>query len=108
MLSVGRWTFCRLLAPINMNRPELVALTLGWIGIACWMVCFWWMHRISSRQETMLKELHEMTTRIEQLSQAEHDLISEVHPQVSEIKEHVENVAEAVSPETATAKRSTS
>ena len=56
----------------------------------------------------MLKELHEMTARIEQLSQAEHDLISEVHPQVSEIKEHVENVVEAVSPETATAKGSTS
>lgn len=44
----------------------------------------------------MLKELHEMTTRIEQLSQAEHDLISEVHPQVSEIKEHVEDVAQKV------------
>ena len=47
----------------------------------------------------MLEELHEMATRIEKLSQAEHDLISEVHPQVSEIKEHVENVREAVSPE---------
>ena len=46
----------------------------------------------------MLKELHEMTTRIEQISQAEHDLIREVHPQVGEIKEHVENVADAVSP----------
>jgi len=46
----------------------------------------------------MLKELHEMTTRIEQLSRAEHDLIREVHPQVGEIKERVENVAEAVSP----------
>lgn len=49
-------------------------------------------------QDAMLKELHEMTTRIEQLSRAEHDLIREVHPQVGEIKEHVENVAEAVSP----------
>ena len=74
----------------------MIVLTLTWIGIACWMVCFWWMHRISSRQETMLQELHEMTTRIEQLSRAEHDLISEVHPQVSEIKEHVENVAQKV------------
>ena len=46
----------------------------------------------------MLKELHEMTTRIEQISQAEHDLIRDVHPQVGEIKQHVENVAEAVSP----------
>ena len=45
----------------------------------------------------MLEELHEMTTRIERLSQAEHDLISDVHPQVNEIKQKVENVREAVS-----------
>jgi len=44
----------------------------------------------------MLKELHEMTARIEQLSRSEHDLIREVHPKVSAIKEHVENVADAV------------
>jgi hypothetical protein len=56
------------------------------------------MHRISSRQDALLKELHGMTTRIEQISQAGHNLIREVHPQVGEIKEHVENVAEAVSP----------
>lgn len=74
----------------------MIVLTLTWIGIACWMVCFWWMHRISSRQDSMLKELHEMTTRIEQISEAEHNLIREVHPQVSEIKEHVENVAQKV------------
>jgi len=47
----------------------------------------------------MLGELHEMTKRIEKLSQAEHDLMSDVHPQVSQIKEHVQNVEEAVSPE---------
>ena len=49
----------------------------------------------------MLEKLHEMTTRIEKLSQAEHDLISDVHPQVSEIKEHVQNVEEVVSCERA-------
>jgi len=47
----------------------------------------------------MLEELHEMTRRIEKLSKAEHDLMSDVHPQVNEIKEHVQNVREAVSPE---------
>jgi len=44
-------------------------------------------------------KLHEMTRRIEKLSQAEHGLIREVHPQVGEMKEHVQNVREAVSPE---------
>ena len=47
----------------------------------------------------MLKELHEVTKRIERLSEAEHELIRDVHPQVGEIKEHVESVKDAVSPE---------
>ena len=47
----------------------------------------------------MLEELREVTTRIEKLSQAEHDLIRDVHPQVGEIKEHVEDVREVVSPQ---------
>ena len=78
---------------------ETMALVLGCVGMLCWAVCFWWMYRISSRQDAMLVELHEVTIRIEKLSQAEHDLISDVHPQVSEIKEHIENVREVVSPE---------
>ena len=77
----------------------MILFVLTWVGLGCWCVCFWWMRRISSRQDAMLEELHEMTRRIEKLSQAEHDLISEVHPQVGEIKEHVQNVREAVSPE---------
>jgi hypothetical protein len=77
----------------------MIVVVLTWVGIGCWCVCFWWMHRISSRQDSLLEELHEMTTRIEKLSQAEHDLIRDVHPKVGEIKEHVEDVREAVSPE---------
>jgi hypothetical protein len=77
----------------------MILFALTWVGLGCWCVCFWWMHRISSRQNAMLEELHEMTTRIEKLSRAEHDLIRDVHPQVGEIKEHVQNVREAVSPE---------
>jgi hypothetical protein len=79
----------------------MTLFVLTWVGLGCWCVCFWWMHRISSRQDAMLKELHEMTQRIEQPSQAEHNLIKEVHPRVHEIKEQVETVKEAVSPEKA-------
>jgi hypothetical protein len=82
-----------------MRNLDAIALVLSFIGTLCWIVCFWWMHRISSRQDTTLEELHEMTARIEKLSRAEHDLIRDVHPQVSEIKEKVENVREAVSSE---------
>jgi hypothetical protein len=75
----------------------MIIFVLTWIGLGCWCVCFWWMHRISSRQDAMLKELHQMTQRIEQISQEGHDLMRDVHPQVGEIKEQVETVKEAVS-----------
>jgi DNA replication initiation complex subunit (GINS family) len=82
-----------------MRNFEAIGLVLSCIGTLCWIVCFWWMHRISSRQNTTLEELHEMTARIEKLSRAEHDLITDVHPAVSEIKEHVQTVKEVVSSE---------
>ena len=76
---------------------QTIGYVLAWTGTACWAVCFWWMHRLSSRQEMMLKELHDVTKRIEKLSKAEHDLIQEVHPKVEEIKESVKDVSDAVS-----------
>jgi uncharacterized Fe-S cluster-containing radical SAM superfamily protein len=84
---------------LDMENFEGSAFVLGCIGTVCWAVCFWWMHRSSSRQNAMLEELREVTARIEKLSQAEHDLIRDVHPQVSEIKEHVQDVRDVVSPE---------
>jgi hypothetical protein len=82
---------------ISLGRKMTIALLLAWVGTGCWGVCFWWMHRLSSRQEMMLKELHDVTKRIEKLSEAEHDLIREVHPKVDEIKESVKDVSDAVS-----------
>lgn len=82
-----------------------MAMVLAWVGTACWVVCFWWMHRLSSRQETMLKELGDVAKRIEKLSKAEHDLIREVHPKVEEIKESVEEVSDKVSSQDAAPKR---
>lgn len=75
----------------------MLTVSLAWIGMFCWVVCFWWMHRISSRQDAMLTELHAVTKRIEEISKKEHDLIQEVHPKVNEIKEQVQSVAEQVS-----------
>jgi hypothetical protein len=46
------------------------------------VICFWWMHRISSRQDALLEELRE-------LARTQHDILREVHPDVGEIKEHV-------------------
>jgi hypothetical protein len=80
----------------TLQNLDAMALVLSCVGMVCWIVCFWWMHRISSRQNALLKELHGMTKRIERLSKVEHAMISEVHPQVNEIKEHVEDVREAV------------
>ncbi len=77
-----------------MSRIEWVAFIISAVGTACWVVCFWWMHRISARQDSLLSELHQVTRRIEHLTREEHELIQEVHPGVAEIKKSVEEVAE--------------
>jgi hypothetical protein len=76
------------------STTVLAALT--WIGTGCWALCFWWMHRISERQDALLHELGEQTARIERLSREEHKLIKKVHPAVSEIKDSMKVVAESV------------
>jgi uncharacterized protein YdeI (YjbR/CyaY-like superfamily) len=50
------------------------------------------MHRISTKQNDLLEKLGEQGKRIEKLSKIEHDLIKEVHPQVTEIKEGMEEM----------------
>ena len=86
-----------------IRRPDvhMIALILECVGMICWIGCFWWMHRLSSRQDAMLQELHRVMKRIEELSRAEHDLLREVHPNVEKIKESVKDVAVAVSTEDA-------
>ncbi|MCX6899374.1 MAG: hypothetical protein NT105_11810 [Verrucomicrobia bacterium] len=64
-------------------------------GTLCWVVCFWWMYRISTKQDAFLRQLHAQGKRIETLSKLEHDLIKEVHPQVGEIKEGMDTMVAA-------------
>jgi hypothetical protein len=59
-----------------------IAYWLTWVSTGAWVVCFWWMHRISTRQDALLTELRE-------LARTEHDILREVHPDVGEIKAHV-------------------
>lgn len=61
-------------------------------GTVCWGACFLWMHRISTKQNALLDQLREQGKRLEKLSRIEHDLMKEVHPQVSEIKEGMEEM----------------
>jgi len=65
-------------------------------GTVCWGVCFWIMHRLSVKQNALLAQLREQGQRIEKLSKIEHDLIKEVHPQVNEIKEGMEEMIAVV------------
>ena len=65
-------------------------------GVFCWGFCFWWMYRISAKQNHLLDKLSEQGKRIEALSRLEHDLIMEVHPQVDKIKDGVTEIIAAV------------
>ena len=78
-----------------MNQIN-IAFWLTLAGTGCWAVCFWWMYRISVKQNNLLDRLGEQGKRIEKLSRIEHDLIKEVHPQVGEIKEGMEEMIAAV------------
>ena len=53
------------------------------------------MYRISTKQDALLNQLHAQGKRIEKLSKIEHDLIKEVHPQVSEIKDGMDAMVAA-------------
>ena len=78
-----------------MNRNGLTFwMTVA--GTACWGICFWWMRRLSVKQNDLLDQLREQGKRIEKLSKIEHDLIKEVHPQVNEIKEGMEEMMAVV------------
>ncbi len=78
-----------------MDKTEL-AFWLTLSGTLCWVVCFWWMHRISTTQNAFLDQLRAQGKRIEKLSKLEHDLIKEVHPQVGEIREGMGAMVAAV------------
>jgi hypothetical protein len=78
-----------------MSR-SLLSFWMTVAGTVCWGVCFWWMRRLSIKQNFLLDQLREQGKRIEKLSRIEHDLIKEVHPQVNEIKEGMEEIKAAV------------
>lgn len=77
-------------------EPNALSFWMTVLGTLCWVVCFWWMHRISAKQNALLEQLREQGKRIERLSKMEHDLIKEVHPKVSEIHEGLTNVLDSV------------
>jgi len=77
-------------------KENILAFWMTLIGTVCWAICFWWMYRISAKQNSLLDRLTEQGKRIEKLSKIEHDLIKEVHPQVGEIKEGMDEMIAAV------------
>ncbi len=54
------------------------------------------MRQLSVKQNFLLDQLRDQGKRIEKLSKIEHDLIKEVHPQVNEIKEGMEEMMAVV------------
>ena len=77
-------------------NTNILAFWMTLAGTVCWGVCFWWMRRISIKQNFLLDQLREQGRRIEKLSKIEHDLIKEVHPQVNEIKEGMDEMMAVV------------
>jgi hypothetical protein len=79
-----------------MISRSILSFWMTVAGTVCWVACFWWMRRLSIKQNFLLDQLREQGKRIENLSKIEHDLIKEVHPQVNEIKEGMEEMIAVV------------
>jgi iron-sulfur cluster repair protein YtfE (RIC family) len=67
-----------------------------WLNFICWGVCFWWMHRLSRRQEAMLHKLQDQAKRIEDVASEENTILKEVHPAVEEIHDELKEVHETM------------
>ena len=78
----------------DMPRLNYDFLTIA--DIACWCICFWWMHRISSRQDAVLDQLRKQAERIERISKEQHAILTEVHPNVESIQKTVDEVSDDV------------
>jgi hypothetical protein len=60
---------------------------LSVLSALCWPVCFWWMHRISVKQNTLLARLRKETEEVRKISEAEHELVQKIEPKVAEVAE---------------------
>ena len=81
---------------LMQNMPRLYYDFLAIADVACWCVCFWWMHRISSRQDAVLDQLRKQAERIEKISKEQHAILTEVHPNVESIQKTVDEVSDDV------------
>jgi type VI protein secretion system component VasK len=64
-------------------------LWLSVISTICWPICFWWMWRISTRQNALIHELHRQTREIEKVARDEHAMLKDAEPKIGEIKDTV-------------------
>lgn len=72
---------------------------IDWISMAsfgCWGVCFWWMHTISSRQNSVLDQLRDQAQRIEKMAEQEHAILSDLDPNVEKLQQGADEVSEKV------------
>jgi hypothetical protein len=46
------------------NMPRLYYDFLAIADVACWCICFWWMHRISRSQNAMLEQLRKQAKEL--------------------------------------------
>ncbi len=76
-----------------MSRSFINLISL--LDTICWGVCFWWMHRISEKQNAMLEELQQQARGIQELSREEHEILKELHPTVQKIEEGLDQVKES-------------
>lgn len=96
-MPIGSASQARHHSPFRDMIPRNILDIIVLVELCCWVVCFWWMHRISSRQNAVLEQLRSQSTRIERVSSEGHELVKELHPAVQNIEKIVEDRTNAAS-----------
>jgi hypothetical protein len=71
---------------------------VNWMNLlnaACWPVCFWWMHRISSKQNGMLADLHAQQKKVREISDEGREIIKEIEPKVQKVAAKIDEAVAA-------------
>jgi hypothetical protein len=67
---------------------------VNWLELfsaACWPVCFWWMHRISKKQNAMLADLDAQQKKVREISDEGREIIKEIEPKVKKVAERIDD-----------------
>ena len=81
---------------LMQDMPRRYYDFLAIADIACWCICFWWMHRIYKPTGCRARSIAKTSRTNRKISTEQHAILTEVHPNVESIQKTVDEVSDDV------------